>query len=177
MIFYISKRTEDYDRSDSTQFYSISKNFSEIREISSLVDRSICPYRGNVAGHESAERFCSHTAISIGLDAPLASAMCLAYFRHARPILCLRGASRPSPLLSSSRPFPTRRPSPSSSSSSSSSRWQDLVRSTDSDTPITNYQGIGRGIQTSRLIFPEPDNSSDNGRDGAISSLTRIRRE
>lgn len=173
MIFYISKRTEDYDRSDSTQFYSISKNFSEIREISSLVDRSICPYRGNVAGHESAERFCSRTAISIGLNAPLASAMCLAYFRHARPILCLRGASRPSPLLSSSRPFPTRRPSPSSSSS----RWQDLVRSTDSDTPITNYQGIGRGIQTSRLIFPEPDNSSDNGRDGAISSLTRIRRE
>lgn len=40
------------------------------------------------------------TAIPIGLDAPLASAMCLAYFRHARPILCLRGASRCSVSLS-----------------------------------------------------------------------------
>lgn len=36
----------------------------------------------------------------------------------------------------------------------------------DPPTPITNYQGIGQGIQTGRLIFPEPD----NGRDGAISS-------
>lgn len=33
------------------------------------------------------------TAIPIGLDAPLASAMCLAYYRHAWPILYLRGAN------------------------------------------------------------------------------------
>lgn len=33
------------------------------------------------------------TAIPIGLDAPLASAMCLAYYRHAWPMLYLRGAN------------------------------------------------------------------------------------
>lgn len=33
------------------------------------------------------------TAIPIGLDAPLANAMCLAYYRHAWPILCLHGAN------------------------------------------------------------------------------------
>lgn len=107
------------------QFRKISSNFVIPRKCTdgfALIAETV--------GHESAER----TAISIGLDAPLASAMCLAYFRHARPILCLRGASRPS--LSSSRPFPTRRLCPLYPPSSSSSRWRDLVRSTNSDNEL-----------------------------------------
>lgn len=106
------------------QFRKISSNFVIPRKCTdgfALIAETV--------GHESAER----TVISIGLDAPLASAMCLAYFRHARPILCLRGASRPS--LSSSRPFPTRRLCPLYPPSSSS-RWRDLVRSTNSDNEL-----------------------------------------
>lgn len=107
------------------QFRKISSNFVIPRKCTegfALIAETV--------GHESAER----TAISIGLDAPLASAMCLAYFRYARPILCLRGASRPS--LSSSRPFPTRRLCPLYPPFSSSSRWRDLVRSTNSDNEL-----------------------------------------
>lgn len=44
------------------------------------------------------------------------------------------------------------------------------------DTPITNYQGIGRGIQTCRLIFPQPDNSSLPRRHLELAARTMIER-
>lgn len=130
MTFYTRlSRTRDYGWPIRVGF-----NFEKFLRVEKFRDPRKCTEGfaliAETVGHESAER----TAISIGLDAPLASAMCLAYFRHARPILCLRGASRPS--LSSSRPFPTRRLCPLYPPSSSSSRWRDLVRSTNSDNEL-----------------------------------------
>lgn len=110
------------------------------------------------------------TAISIGLDAPLASARCVSHISVTLGRSCASVAPA-APLLRGHF-----QPGDPSFALPLLHRLPLLLQEIWFDTPITNYQGIGRGIQTCRLIFPQPDNSSLPWRHLELAARTMIER-